>query len=206
MRATICGIEYGNDCSKKIWNAPISMRVVLLLPTLLGLCLPLAACKRSLDDAEVRAFVDQADNATRKRFAPEICKLRGENFTLHLRFQGHEPRIEPTDLTMDRKLFCKEAGKFSRIRQYRLQRMSVDVDVAINRKTARVTSKYVETLPYYEPDIVPATPDDFRDFQVVETTDESVVGIEGGDLVFLSTNSESSQSLIGKGSVSIPYD
>ena len=160
----------------------------------------------SLDDADVREFIDHADNATRKRFAPEICELRGEKFILHLTFQGYQPRIGPTDVTMDRKLFCKEAGKFSRIRQYRLERKSIDVSVAIDHKTARVTSKYVETLPYYEPDIVPSTPDDFYQFQVLETNDESVVGIEGGDLVFLSTESDSIQSLIRKDSVSIPYD
>ena len=66
-------------------------------------------------------------------------------------------------------------------RQYRLERKSIDVDVAADRKTARVTAEYVETMPYYEPDIMPATPDDFRDFQVVETHDESVIGFESGE-------------------------
>ncbi len=33
-------------------------------------------------------------------------------------------------------------------------------------------------MPYYEPDMMPATPDDFRECQIVETRDESVVGIE----------------------------
>src|SRR4051812_47745774 len=117
---------------------------ILLIATLLGLCLPLTACKRSLSETDVRAFIDKADNATRRRFAPEICELRGEGFTLHQTFQGHEAGIAPTDLTMDRKLFCKEAGKFSRIRQYLLERQSIDVDVSIDHKTARVTSKYVE--------------------------------------------------------------
>jgi hypothetical protein len=181
------------------------MRIILFLATLLAL-LPLTACQRSLDERDVREFIDKADNAARKRFAPEICELRGEKFELHLTFQGYEPRIEPTELTMDRNLFCKEAGKFSRIRQYQLERTSIDIDVANDGKTAHVTSQYVETLPYYEPDIMPVTPDDFRQFQVVETTDESVVGIESGDLVFLRTDSNSSQSLIEKGSVSIPYD
>jgi hypothetical protein len=167
---------------------------------------PLTACQRHLDETDVREFVDKADNAARKRFAPEICELRGKNFTLHLTFQGHEQSIEPTEVEMDRALFCKQAGMFSRIRQYRLERKSIDVDVAADRKTARVTADYVETLPYYEPDMMPVTPDDFREFQVVDTHDESVVGIEGGDLVFLSTHSKSTQSLIGKGSVSIPYD
>jgi len=54
--------------------------------------------------------------------------------------------------------------------------------------------------------MMPATPDDFRQFQVVESRDESVVGIEDGDIVFLSTESDSHQSLISKGSVEIPYD
>ena len=177
-----------------------------LLTTLLVLCVPLTACQRSLDETDVRVFIDKADNAARKRFAPEICELRARNFTLHLTFQGHEPRFEPTEVEMDRALFCKQAGTFSRIRQYRLERKSIEVDVAADRKTARVSADYVETLPYYEPDIMPATPDDFREFQVVETHDESVVGIEGGDLVFLSTESTSSRELVSKGSISLPYD
>ena len=51
---------------------------------------------------------------------------------------------------------------------------------------------------------MPATPDDFREFQVLETRDESVVGIEGGDLVFLRTDSDTTQSLIDKNSIRIP--
>jgi hypothetical protein len=187
-------------------NVPISIsRIASLLATLLAL-LPLTACQRSLDEGDVLEFVDKADDAARKRFAPEICELRGRDFELHLTFQGHEQQLEPTELTLDRNLFCKEAGKFSRIRQYRLERKSIDIDVANDGKTARVVAEYVETMPYYEPDIMPATPDDFREFQVVEVLDESVVGIEGGELVFLRIDSKASQSLIDKGSVSIPYD
>jgi len=184
---------------------PIYVRILLLIASLLVL-LPLTGCQRRLDEGEVREFIDKADNAARKRFAPEICELRGKDFELHLKFQGHEEQFEPTELTMDRKLFCKEAGKFSRLRQYKLERNSIEINLANDGKTARVKSEYVETLPYYEPDIMPATPDDFREFQLVETTDESVVGIESGDIVFLRTDSKSSQSLIAKNSVSLPYD
>jgi len=196
------------DCYKKMRNVPISgvMRNVLLLTILLALCVPLTACQRSLDENDVREFIDKADDAARKRFAPEICELRGKNFTLRLTFQGHERAIEPTEVEMDRALFCKEAGAFSRLRQYRLERKSIDIDVAADRKTARVIATYVETLPYYEPNTVPATPDDFREFQVVDTRDESVVGIEDGDLVFLSIDATSSQELVDKGSISLPYD
>jgi hypothetical protein len=182
------------------------MRITPLLTTLLVLAVPLTACQRSLDETDVREFIDKADDTARKRYAPEICELRGKTFTLHLTFQGHERSLEPAEVEMDRALFCKQAGSFSRIRQYRLERKSIDVDVAADRKTARVTADYVETLPYYEPDIMPATPDDFREFQVVDTHDESVVGIEGGDLVFLSTRSSSSQELVSKSSISLPYD
>jgi len=44
------------------------------------------------------------------------------------------------------------------------------------------------------------------EFQVVEILDESMVGIEDGDLVFLSTRSEAHQTLVSKKSVDIPYD
>jgi len=188
-------------------NVPISaLRFPILAAILLALCAPLAGCKRSLHTRDVIEFVDKADNAARKRFAPEICGLRGENFTLSVNFQGHEERYPPSKFEMNRKLFCKEAGKFSRLRQYKLERKSMDIDLADDRKTATVKTEYVETMPYYEPDIMPLTPDDFREWQIVETRDESVVGIESGDLVFLSTRSDSVQTLTAKGEISLPYD
>jgi hypothetical protein len=172
--------------------------------TLLVLCAPLAGCGK-LDERHVREFADRADEASRQRFAPEICALRGATFQLHQDFHAADPRMPPAELELDRKMFCFEAGKFARIRQYRLERKSLEVDLAPDRKTARVTAEYVETLPYYEPDVMPATPDDFREFQILESRDESVVGIEGGDIVFLRTDADIHQTLVPKGSLRIPY-
>jgi hypothetical protein len=173
---------------------------------LLALCLPLTACKKELTRQEVAEFIDQADNAARKRFAPEICELRGKDFRMTMKFQGHEPRMEPTRMEIGRKLYCANAGSFARIRQYKLERKSMDIDISTDRRTARVTADYIETSPYYEYGAQPATPDDFTHFQVVESRDESIVGVEDGDLVFLSTEADAHQALILKGSVDIPYD
>ncbi len=179
---------------------------LIAFATLLVLCLPLTACKKEVTRQEVAEFIDKADNAARKRFAPEICELRGKDFKLHLKFQGYEPRMEPTEMDIGRKLYCANLRGFSRLRQYRLERKSIDIDIATDRRTARVTAEYIETQPYYEPGVMPVTPDDFREFQVITSRDESVVGIEDGDIVFLSTDSDSQQALIKKGSVNIPYD
>jgi hypothetical protein len=92
------------------------------------------------------------------------------------------------------------------VRQYRLERKSMEIDLAPDRRTATVTARYVETLPYYEPDRKPSTPDDFSHFQIVESRDVSVVGIEDGDLRILSTRAEAHQSLVGKNHVQLPYD
>ena len=173
--------------------------------TLLVTCVLLAGCTPELDRGRVAEFIEQADNAARKRYAPEICELRGEKFTLNSTFHGHEGR-KPAEIEMTRKLYCQQAGQFARLRQYRLERKSLDIDVAPDRRTAIVKAEYVETMPYYEPDMMIATPDDFRDFQLVESSDESVVGFEGGDLRFLSTRAESYQSLVPKDSVQIPYE
>jgi hypothetical protein len=172
---------------------------------LLAACALLTGCTRTLDEDNVREFIDVADDAARKRFAPQICELRGKDFTLRTKFHGAHSRGQPGEMAIDRRLYCVEAGKFSRIRQYRLERKSLDIDLADDRKTARVTAEYVETLPDYD-GLVPATPDDFREFQVLDVRDESVVGIEAGDLVFLSTRSEIHQSLVPKSSLKIPYD
>lgn len=183
-----------------------AMRPSIFAAVLLALCAPLVGCKRSLHTHDVIEFVDSADNAARKRFAPEICALRGRNFTLSVNFQGYEERYPPTKLEMNRKLFCSEAGKFSRLRQYRLERKSINVELAADRKTAIVKSEYVETLPYYEPDTMPSGPDDFREWQIVESRDESVIGIEDGDLVFLSTRGDALQRLADRKDIDLPFD
>ncbi len=173
---------------------------------LLALCAPLAGCVRNLDERDVREFVDAADQAARRRFAPGICELRGKGFTLHTKFQAAKSHAPPGQMQIDRHMFCVEAGRFSRVRQYKLERRSLDIRLGPDRKTARVIADYVETRPYYEEGIIPATPDDFYQFQVLEVRDESIVGIEGGDVVFLSTDSEIHQSLVPKSSVDLPYD
>jgi hypothetical protein len=179
-----------------------------LLPAaiLLALVVALTACSSKLDEYEVRQFIDKADEAARKRFAPAICELRGENFTMKRRFTSADSS-PPQEMEIGRKLFCREAGSFSQIRQYKLERVSLAVDVAPDRKTAKVTAEYVETLPYYEPGMMPATPDDFRDFQIVESRDVSVVGIESGDIVFLSSDATSVQAeFVPKNQIPLPYD
>jgi hypothetical protein len=182
------------------------MRITIILVVWSAFCLPLTGCQRSLDEQGVREFIDLADAAARKRYTPEICELRGKDFKLHQVFQGHEESTGPTEFEIDRKLYCKKLSAFSRVRQYLLERESIEIDVAPDRKTARVVADYVETMPYYEEWAMPATPDDFREFQVLETRDVSVIGIESGDLKFLRTDSTTSQSLIGKNSIKLPYD
>jgi hypothetical protein len=181
------------------------MRCQLPVLALLAACAALAGCSREITRNQVTEFIDQADAAARKRFAPEICELRGKDFTLDLTFHGYERRT-PSEMQITRKLYCQQAGQFSRLRQYKLERKSLDIHMALDRRTATVIAEYVETLPYYEPDIVPKTPDDFSHFQIVESRDESVVGLEDGDLRFLSTRAEAHQSLIGKDHVQLPYD
>jgi hypothetical protein len=182
-------------------------KLPLLLIASIVAATSLSGCKRSLDEADVREFIDKADEKARKRYAPEICELRGENFKLRRTLQALDEHIPPSEIEIDRKLFCREASLFSKVRQYKLERTSLDIDVAEDGKTAKAIANYVETLPYYEPDTMPATPDDFREFQIIESHDESMVGIEGGDVVFLSTDTESRQTeLVPKAEISLPYD
>ncbi len=181
------------------------MRQVLLSAMLLAACAAFSGCSREVTRQQVAEFIDQADDAARKRFAPEICKLRAKNFTMHLVFHSQGAR-EPAEMQISRKLYCQQAGGHALLRQYRLERKSIDIDVATDRKTATVTAQYIETLPFYEPDVRPATPDDFRFFQIVESRDESVVGLEDGDVRFLSTRAEAHQRLVAKGELSLPYD
>jgi predicted small lipoprotein YifL len=98
--------------------------------------LALTACgTRYLDDAKVAQFIDKADDAARKRFAPAICS---------------------------------------------------------------------EKLPFYE--APPSTASDYLDVQVLETLDHSRVGIEDGDIVFLSTDADITQTLVPKNDMPLPYN
>ena len=182
-----------------------AMRISLLALVLLALCSPLTGCKRSLSTRDVNEFIDKSDNATRKRYAPEICELRGEKFTQTINFQGYLKNYAPTKIELNRKLFCQELTKLARIRAYKLERKSIDIDLAPDRKTAVVKAEYEETRPYYDPESTPVTPDDFRDWQVIQSREESVVGIEGGDIVFLSTTSDADQTLVPTKDLAIPF-
>ena len=91
----------------------------------------------------MREFVDHADETSRQRFAPEICALRGTDFQLHQKFQAADARMPPAELDLGRKMLCVEAGKFARMRQYQLERKSLEVDLAPDRKTARITAEYI---------------------------------------------------------------
>jgi hypothetical protein len=182
------------------------MKQLPLLAGLLVLSAWLTGCNRSLDVEEVRAFIDKADDAARKRFAPEICELRGERFKLQVHYQSRD-NVPPAEMEIDRKLFCREAGRFSRLRQYRLERRSLEIDIAEDATTADVVAEYIETRPFYGDGVIPATPDDFVEFVVVESRDASVVGIEGGDLVYLSSSIEAEETeMIKKSVLKLPYD
>ena len=197
-RASLRRPSYRASVKKQMKHVPI---------LLLAAAVALTGCMRSLDEQDVREFIDKADDAARKRFAPEICELRGENFKLEVTSQSIYDHYEPETMKINRALFCREAGRFSRLRQYQLERKSLEIKVADDGKTATVTAEYLETLPYYGDGMIPATPDDFREFVLVESHDVSTVGIEGGDLVFLDAKVFAEQvELVPKGQLNLPYN
>ncbi len=174
--------------------------------TLLAMAAVISGCGGSLDDRSVREFIDTADDAARKRFAPEICQLRAKGFTQELRYHALRSD-EPAESKVSRTLWCREAGKFSRLYQYQLERTSLEIDVAPDHKTARVVAGYKEIYPYYVAGSIYATPDSFQDFVVVESRDESTVGLEDGDLVFMNARVEARETeLIPKGQFNLPYN
>jgi hypothetical protein len=165
----------------------------------------LAGCgKRTLDRADVEEFVNLADDAARKRFAPEICKLRAQDFKLTVKLTPAYGK--PSEIEMGRKLFCVEAGKFARLEQYVLERKSMTVELASDRKSARVIAEYVEKMPYYEPGALVRFADDYIDVQVLTTRDDSTVGLEDGAVRFLKTTSEATQKLYPRGDLPLPYN
>lgn len=180
------------------------MRKLALASLLLVVAAALSGCAK-LDPVSAREFVDASDDAARKHFAPEVCERRGKNFKMHQVFQSADARMASTELEIDRKMFCVEAGRLARLYQYALERHSLDVDLAADRKSARVSATYTETQPYYEPDTMHATPDDFREWQVLDIRDDSVIGYEDGDVVYLSTDRKVTQKLVPKDEIQLPY-
>ena len=173
---------------------------------LLALASVLAGCAKSLDDQSVREFIDVADEAARKRYAPEICELRAKGFTQELSYLALNSR-EPAESKIGRALWCREAGEFARLYQYQLERTSLDIEVAGDRKSAKVVAGYKEIYPHYEAGAMYATPDSFQEFLVVESRDESTVGFEDGDLVFLEARVDARETeTIPKGQFNLPYN
>lgn len=178
---------------------------LILLAT--ALTVPLAGCgRRSLDEAAVLEFIDTADAAARKRFAPDICELRAESFELTQRINYVDDAFPPAESLLGKKLFCREAGKFATLRQYSLVRDSIEIEVAGDGQTATVTATYTEKMPFYEEGIPPgAGLDMFTDMQVGESESVSEIGIEDGELRFLSTEVDTTVELVPKSEEPLPY-
>jgi len=73
--------------------------------------------------------------------------MRGESFVMRQVFHAENAR-EPSVIDIGRDLVCSEAGEVSQLRQYVLERNSIEVDVAPARRTATVVARYTEKLPY----------------------------------------------------------
>jgi hypothetical protein len=133
-----------------------------------------------------------------------VCALQGQDFHEHLIFHGAETSTA-TEMTLDRRMYCAQEGRFSRIRQYQLVRRSLDIQLADDLRTAGVDVQYTEELPYYE--FPNPSPDFYQRLQFIDTRAHYVVGREHGRLVFLSAELEATQRLVARNSVpALPYD
>jgi hypothetical protein len=166
----------------------------------------IAGCgPRALTQENVTEFIDHADATARKRFAPEICELRGANFTLKMTFLAANAE-SPESSEISRKLYCAQAGQFAKLRQYVLERKSLSIDIAPDGQTATVRADYLEKLPYYPEDTFPSTPDDYDEVQILDSTSTSTIAIENGSIVFWETAADIEQSLVPKHTMKLPYD
>ncbi len=161
---------------------------------------------RKLSTEQVQKFVDAADASARKRFAPEICETRAENFQLNQKYLVDGRGGEPHEVHMGKTLFCKQLAGMSRLYQYVLERGPLTITLGADRRTATVEADYVEKMPYYEEGTIVASPDIYEDVQVVESHDRSVVGIEDGKLKFLSTDADIYVRLVPKHDMPLPYN
>jgi hypothetical protein len=166
----------------------------------------LTACSpQALTEENVTAFVDRADDAARKRFAPEICELRGKNFVLRRKLEAART-YESGDAEISRKLYCDSLRSFSRLYQYVLERKSLKIQIAPGAQMARIEAEYVQKLPYYQDSVIPASPDNYYEVQILESSEVSAVAIEDGKIVFVSTDANVRQTLVPKHELPLPYN
>jgi hypothetical protein len=170
----------------------------------------LGGCGRSrLDEAAVAGFVDASDSAMRARRAPEICELHAEDFVLTRRYLIVEPdrgMAEPEEATLGKRLFCRSLASFSRIRQYSRERAELEIDIAADGQTADVYARYVDTMPFYEEGALPNMLDAFTEMQIMEIEANSVVGLEDGEIRWLSSEQDIEATLVPKAEAPLPYD
>lgn len=184
----------------------MSYRASLLLLSAMLAATQIGCGRRSLDEAAVLEFIDAADAAARKRYAPHICELRAEGFELNQRVNYVDDFLPPAEALIGKKLFCREAGKFATLRQYSLVRDSLDISVASDGQTATVEATYTEKMPYYEEGIpAGAGLDMYYQVQIVESESTSEIGIEDGELKFLSTSADLTIELVPKSEEPLPY-
>lgn len=178
--------------------------VLLAAAALLGGC-----GRSSLDEAAVRGFIDGADAAMQARRAPDICELHADNFVLTRSYLIVEPdwgMAEPEQATLGKALYCRSLGQFARIRQYSRERVELEIDIASDGQTADVRARYVEKMPFYEEGIPLGSLDAFTQMQVMDTDANSVVGIEDGEIRFISTELDIEATLVPKAQEPLPYD
>ena len=73
----------------------------------------LTGCGTSeLTPENVLAFVDEADEAARERFGPDICELRGRNFVSRTVIYAAR-KTYPETVTTDRKAYCMAVASLS---------------------------------------------------------------------------------------------
>jgi hypothetical protein len=177
-----------------------------LLAATAALAGALAGCSpQALTEKNVTEFVNQADDAARKRFAPEICKLRGKNFVLRRKLDAAR-EYESGESEVSRKLYCSSLSSFSKLYQYVLERKSLKIQIAPGAQMARVEAEYVQKLPYYEDGVIPASPDNYYEVQILESREVSAIAIEDGAIVFVSTDADVRQTLVPKHELPLPYD
>lgn len=170
----------------------------------------LGGCGRSrLDEAAVTGFVDASDEAMRARRAPDICELHAEDFVLTRRYLIVEPdwgMTEPEEAKLGKRLFCRSLASFARIRQYSRERTELEIDIAADGRTAEVHARYVDTMPFYEEGVPATMLDAFTDMQVMEIEANSVVGLEDGEIRWLSSEHDIEATLVPKAEAPLPYD
>jgi hypothetical protein len=194
------------------------------LVSAVALVLALGGCSRTLSESKVRKFVDEADRAFIEGDSIKMCDVRAKDYvqtdTEFMLAEGHivnsqaeaeaieaersanGQRLTGKDVKLGQRELCVLAYQGRRdFGKVEMTRTSIQIELSPDGKSAVVKAHYSMLVPLFaqrDSGVFDGARAQHVGTKQMETDDESVVVVEGGDILFKSTRSVSRSFQIPK--------